>query len=857
MNLERISQQKKATVLVGLALAIIIGCEPDDSDAFPSTLPSTAEVFIDGFSAGLDFQAFGDSKVSAFQLDDEISYNKSDASMRFDVPSEGDPEGAYAGGIFFDNTGRDLSGYNVLSFWGRASQAATIQELGFGLHDTEVYRTSINNVPFSTAWTQYFILLPDASMLTEETGIFHFVDTPDDGGGYSFWIDDLKYENLGTIGQVRATIQNGADETIQAFVGQVLSPGALGLSFSLPNGAEQQVNASAAFFSLSSSSGAANIRLNETSNADEIAVVSEGEATITASLGEIDAEGSLTLEISEFDPAPLPTRDAANVISIFSDAYDNVPVDFYNGFYAPFQTTESADFTVDGDNVLNYINYNFVGMEFNQNVPTINGTDMTHLHMDIYIPDAFDPASTLRINLVDFGADASFGGGDDSSVALVLSASTSPALVQGAWISVDFDISALANKNNLGQIVLDAETNESPRPSSFFVDNIYLYNENGTTGGGGMPSDAAPAPTRPEMDVISIYSDAYTDVAGTDLNPDWGQGTVVTGEMINGNNTLLYSGLDFQGIQLGSSQDVSGMDFLHLDFWTDNSSSLNVYLISSGPVETPVALTVPTTGWTSIDIPLSQFSPVDLADVIQFKFDGNGDIYLDNIYFFTDSGGGSAPTSSAPVPPARDAADVISIFGETYSNISGIDYDPNWGQSGHMMVNTAYDPGDGNLALAYPNFNFQGTDFSGNAQDASAMEFLHVDIWVPTGTDRQVKVSPINTGTGAGEVLVEVPITPGSWNSVDLPIGDFTGMTWDQVIQMKFDGQFNGDGSGNTDPYDIYLDNIYFYRAASGGGSAPTSSAPVPPARDAADVISIFGETYSNISGIAYDPNWG
>nr|MDC6365148.1 hypothetical protein [Muricauda sp. AC10] len=67
-------------------------------------------------------------------------------------------------------------------------------------------------------------------------------------------------------------------------------------------------------------------------------------------------------------------------------------------------------------------------------------------------------------------------------------------------------------------------------------------------------------------------------------------------------------------------------------------------------------------------------------------------------------------------------------------------------------------------------------------------------------------------GTGAGEVLVVVPLTPGSWNSVDLPIGDFTGMTWDSVIQMKFDGQFNGDGSANTDPFDIYLDNIYFYR---------------------------------------------
>ncbi len=163
---------------------------------------------------------------------------------------------------------------------------------------------------------------------------------------------------------------------------------------------------------------------------------------------------------------------------------------------------------------------------------------------------------------------------------------------------------------------------------------------------------------------------------------------------------------------------------------------------------------------------------------------------------------------------------MISIYSGTYTNITGINYDPKWGQSGHMQVNTTFDPGDGNLPIAYPNFNYQGLHSSGNAQDASAMEFLHVDIWVKAGTDRQVKVSPINNGTGAGEVLVVVPLTSGSWNSVDLPIGDFTGMTWNSVVQMKFDGRFNGDGSANTTPFDIYLDNIYFYKSGGGGSYA-------------------------------------
>ncbi|MBK7409846.1 MAG: PKD domain-containing protein [Saprospirales bacterium] len=149
----------------------------------------------------------------------------------------------------------------------------------------------------------------------------------------------------------------------------------------------------------------------------------------------------------------------------------------------------------------------------------------------------------------------------------------------------------------------------------------------------GGPSEPAPTPTYDPANVISIFSDAYTNVAGTDFNPNWGQATGVTQDLIDGNNTLHYTGLNYQGIALGSNQDVSGMTYLHLDFWTTSSTALNVFVISPGN-EIGYPLTVPTTGWTSIDIPLSEFvPPVNLADVFQFKFDGNGEIYLDNILF--------------------------------------------------------------------------------------------------------------------------------------------------------------------------------------------------------------------------------
>jgi len=181
------------------------------------------------------------------------------------------------------------------------------------------------------------------------------------------------------------------------------------------------------------------------------------------------------------------------------------------------------------------------------------------------------------------------------------------------------------------------------------------------------------------------------------------------------------------------------------------------------------------------------------------------------------------PTDNASDPEARDAQDVISIYGDTYTSVEGINFDPNWGQSGHTLVNPDFDPGTGSLILAYPSFNYQGTEFS--AQDASLMENLHVDIWVAAGTDRMVKISPVdNSGVGSSEVLVEVPLTPGSWNSVDLPKSAFGDMSWNSVFQMKFDGQFNGDGSANTDPYDIYIDNLYFWKNPTAMGTDATLS---------------------------------
>ncbi len=462
----------KITLLLGLLFTV--SCERDLSDeAEFATFPKTAEVFIDGFSGGLEYLPFNGSKLDAFSVDDETKYDGT-AAMRIDVPNNGDPKGGYAGAIFRDSYGRDLSEFDALTFWAKASQAATISEIGFGVDFGEdKYVVTQQNLRISTTWTKYSIPIPDAYKLTLEKGMLFYSAGPENNNGYSFWIDELQFEKLGTIAQPKPAILNGEDVFQTSFIGSSidLSSG-LTLTVNLASGTNQTVSLAPSYFTFSST----DVDVARVSELGIVSIVGNGTAEITAILAGVKAEGSLTVEVlGEFNPAPIPALDPSQVISIFSDAYTNVPVDFYNGYYEPFQTTTSNDFAVNGDNVLNYENYNFVGIEFNRNVPTINGSAMTKMHVDIFVPDSFDPASTLRINLVDFGADAAFGGGDDSSVSTTISANSTPALITGQWISIELDITGLANRNNLGQIVFDAAGDTTPRPSSFYVDNIYLY----------------------------------------------------------------------------------------------------------------------------------------------------------------------------------------------------------------------------------------------------------------------------------------------------------------------------------------------------------------------------------------------
>jgi len=607
-----------------LLLIMFTGCEDRNIDGLSTpTFPAKGEVFIDDFTGDLIYAAFGGSDVKAFQVDYVTTYNNSKASMRYEVPDANSPQGAYAGGSYFSRTGRDLSGFNALTFYIKATQSATIDVIGFGNDfGASTYQVAMNALPVNTNWKKVIIPIPDPKKLTGEKGLFYYSTGPINEKGYTFWIDEVRFEQVPDLGNCTGAIYGGEDKKIpNVEKGSTIRIEGIQATVSLPNGINQTMGISPSYFSFESS----NTSIAKVSSQGIVQVLDSGNVIITAKLGAVNAKGSLELSAKgtamiPTTQAPIPTVNASNVISLYSNAYTNVPIDTWNTHWQ-YSTTDNTFIKINNDDVIRYYNLNFVGVEFSSN--QINATSMTHFHIDIWTPDPTTTPNNVKVMLVDFGANAVYGGGDDVSHEITVNA---PTLQPNKWISLDIPLSSftgLTSRAHLSQLVLSGTV------SNLFVDNVYLYKAVST-----VPTAGAPIPTYPVGDVISIFSDAYTNVPGTNLSPNWGQATVVSTPIIGGNTTLLYSGLNYQGIQFGSNQNVSNYGFLHLDYYAANTNSLQVFLISPGPVETPYSLSVPTgSGWKSIDIPLSAFSPVALNSVFQLKFVGNGNVYLDNILF--------------------------------------------------------------------------------------------------------------------------------------------------------------------------------------------------------------------------------
>lgn len=515
-----------------------------------------------------------------------------------------------------------------------------------------------------------------------------------------------------------------------------------------------------------------------------------------------------------------PTRNAGDVISLFSGSYTNITgIDWFPNWG---QTTVVSDYTVLGNVTKKYASLNYQGVQFSS---PVNASSMTNLHVDIWTANctAFD------IYLI-----------NTSPVLYERKVTLNPTL--SGWNSYDIALTQFTGValSNIGQMKLVGTPSGT---SVVYLDNIYFWksasiptitgfsipekfigdapftittptsNSTGaftysssntsvaTVSGNTItilaagtstitanqaaaapysagsatttllvsyppPATAAPTPpVRATGDYVSLYSDAYTNVSPIDWNPFWGQSTIVSEVSIATNPTRKYTNMNYQGVQFGTPINVSSMSKLHVDIWTPNCTAFDLYLINTTPstVEQKVTLNPTLSGWNSYDIPLTSYSLINLSNVAQMKLigtpSGSSVVYLDNIYFWKSS---STPTITGFTVPAKVLGDAPFALTAPTSNSTG--------------------------AFTYTSSNPAVASISGNIVTI-------IGVGTSTITANQAAATPYTSGSVTSPLVVSYP--------------------------------------------------------------PPATAAPTPPIRNTTDYISLFSDAYTNVAGTDFFPSWG
>ncbi len=401
-----------------------------------------------------------------------------------------------------------------------------------------------------------------------------------------------------------------------------------------------------------------------------------GDATVLVTSADATVTETYTISIAEVGPATAaptpPARNAEDVVSIYSDAYTPIsPINYDAGWCGANAVTAT---TAGGDAVFAYNDQACQGIDFGSDLQDV--TDLINIHVDLFIQDGTDLiGKVFNMKIVpSTGAETEFN--------IDLNA-LSPAPVPGTWYSYDAAVTLSGTTTDIKQFGITSNLQ-----NAVWYDNLYLYKEffapgtcddgimnqdetgidcGGTISGcepcSGPPTTAAPTPpARDPADVISFYSDAYTDVVIDAFDfglCDGGTPNLATAEvMIDGNPTQNYLGSGCQGISIETNRvDASAFTNLHFDFFTDVSGTdligkvFNIKLVDWAGNATEAGASgleinfndgtspgIITSSWVSVDVDITSIGGMvggnlTRSDIAQIHITSNlPNAWYDNLY---------------------------------------------------------------------------------------------------------------------------------------------------------------------------------------------------------------------------------
>ncbi len=319
------------------------------------------------------------------------------------------------------------------------------------------------------------------------------------------------------------------------------------------------------------------------------------------------------------------------------------------------------------------------------------------------------------------------------------------------------------------------------------------------------PIVAAPAPpSRSAADVVSIFSDAYTNVTLSELPTTWSAGGF---EAINLNNDNIWklTNLDFIGMvsNYATGIDLSAMEKMHIDYWVPEgvTNELLVKIVNTvdgGEDIESLGTTVSGT-WQSIDIDMAGFDGGNLSNkekITQILIDSDGlagVVYIDNFYFYKAP---SVPFNGITPITFEDNFTLSSFDGGVISAIDNPDASGiNTSSRVFEMVKNAGQPWAGSKITLSENFDLSNP-------------IVKAKVWSPrAGLNLLLKFEDATPWPNT-KASAEITATTTSANAWEELTFDFTGIVtaidFNNLVLIMDNGT-QGDGSSN---FTIYVDDI-------------------------------------------------
>ena len=423
--------------------------------------------------------------------------------------------------------------------------------------------------------------------------------------------------------------------------------------------------------------------------------------------------------------APVPAWPAAQVKSLYSDAYEFAPASLNSYNEGWWENPTLTEETVGEDHFLHYNLYRngMIGVQF----AATSVATMEKIHIDVYASAAgtitFRPITggaevrktlnleaekwnSFDIDMADFGAQNwtnlfqyaiegyQAGGlvGEHICVDNVYFYRTTalvdneqPTDVTAAKVSEDIFsvVLAVSAKDNSGAYMVEVVANDHVYataggasgatvnvtvpgllPNTEYNFSVIAKDEAGNAADPVAVSAktlAAPAPA-PTPDftgkqAVPVFCDALDGGPGINIG-GWGQSTQVTaGELAEGDHVFYFTNFNYLGWELNPAVNATNMEYLHVDVYAQEMTSVSVTPISPGK-EKVIAKALTPGQWIALDIALSEYESagIDWSNIYQFKFNmpvGGNSLFVDNVYFYKVDSGTAVDAINAAAPATK------------------------------------------------------------------------------------------------------------------------------------------------------------------------------------------------------------